>query len=95
VGYDNTNFKKKLYRESWPKFKQVTKKVPTPQTLELLAFDGKSTFEWFALFLKAYKRGWLYMTSFRNKAKKNLKWIIHQKLTVPTSVIFSLTRIHY
>ena len=47
--------KKKLYRESWPKFKHVTKKVPTPQTLELLAFDEKSTFEWFALFLKAYK----------------------------------------
>jgi hypothetical protein len=47
--------KKKKYRESWPKFKQVTKKVLTPQTLELLAFDEKSTFEWFALFLKAYK----------------------------------------
>ena len=44
-----------MYRESWPKFKQVTKKVLTPQTLELLAFDEKSTFEWFALFLKAYK----------------------------------------
>ena len=30
----------KLYDKSWPKFKQVTKKkVPTPRSLELLAFD--------------------------------------------------------
>ena len=29
----------KLYGESWLKFEQVSKKVPTPRTLELLAFD--------------------------------------------------------
>jgi hypothetical protein len=40
----------KLYGESWPKFKQVTKKVPTPWTLQLLAFDEKSTFDFFDLF---------------------------------------------
>ena len=28
----------KIVRESWPKFEQVTKKVPTPRTLEPLAF---------------------------------------------------------
>ena len=29
----------KLYRESWPEFAQVSKKVPTPRTLEPTAFD--------------------------------------------------------
>ena len=28
----------KLYGESWPKFEQVSEKVPTPRTLEPLAF---------------------------------------------------------
>jgi hypothetical protein len=36
--------------QSWPKFEHVTKKVPTPRTLELLGFDEKSTFGFFALF---------------------------------------------
>jgi hypothetical protein len=45
--------------ESWNKFEQVTKKVPTPRTLQLLAFDEKSTFDCFALFAKI-KRGLLY-----------------------------------
>jgi hypothetical protein len=38
-----------------PKFEHVTKKVPTPLALELLAFEEKSTFDFFALSLKAYK----------------------------------------
>ena len=42
----------KLYEESWPKLKQVSKKVPTPRTLELLAFDEKSNFDCLVLFLK-------------------------------------------
>ena len=29
----------KLYGKSWPKFKQVSKKVPTPLKLELSDFD--------------------------------------------------------
>ena len=42
---------KKLYGNSWPKFEQVTEKIPTPRTLELLlAFDEKSTFDFFAFF---------------------------------------------
>ena len=40
----------KLYGKSWPKFEQVAGKVPTPRTLELLAFDEMSTFEFRALF---------------------------------------------
>jgi hypothetical protein len=28
-----------LHVESWPKFEQASKKVPTPSALELLAFD--------------------------------------------------------
>jgi hypothetical protein len=43
-----------LYKKSWPKFKQVTKKVPTPRTLQLVAFDEKSTFEFCALFEFVY-----------------------------------------
>jgi hypothetical protein len=39
----------KLYRESWPNFEQVTKKVPTPRTLEPSAFDEKSTFDFCSL----------------------------------------------
>jgi hypothetical protein len=39
-----------LYWKSWPKFEQVTKKVLTPRTLQLLAFDEKSTFDFSALF---------------------------------------------
>jgi hypothetical protein len=42
--------------ESWPKFEQVTKKVPTPRTLQLLDFDEKSTFDLSALFA-LIKRG--------------------------------------
>ena len=37
----------KLYVKSWPKFKQIKKKVPTPRTLELLDFDEYSTFDTF------------------------------------------------
>ena len=40
----------KLYGKSWPKFKQVSKKVPTSRILELLDFDEKSAFDLFALF---------------------------------------------
>ena len=29
----------KLHGESWPKFKQLSEKVPTARTLKLLAFD--------------------------------------------------------
>ena len=29
----------KIVMESWPKLEQVSKKVPTPRTLELTAFD--------------------------------------------------------
>ena len=29
----------KSYGSSWPKFEQVSEKVPTARTLELLAFD--------------------------------------------------------
>ena len=34
-----------MYEKSWPKFEQVSKKVPTPRTLEPIAFDGKPTFD--------------------------------------------------
>jgi hypothetical protein len=48
---------------SWPKFEHVTRKVPTPRTLKLLAFDEKSTliffFALFALFA-GLKRASLY-----------------------------------
>jgi hypothetical protein len=50
AGNDHTNFLK-LYGESWPKFEKVTKKVPTPRMLQLLAFDEKSTFD-FLLYLR-------------------------------------------
>ena len=46
----------KLYEEIWPKFEQVSKKVPTPRTLGVLAFDEYSTFDRFALF-GGIKRG--------------------------------------
>jgi hypothetical protein len=29
----------KLYKESWPKFEQVSKKEPTPRALKMYAFD--------------------------------------------------------
>jgi hypothetical protein len=35
---DQTKFLK-LYRKSWPKFEQVTKKVPTPRTLQVSGLD--------------------------------------------------------
>jgi hypothetical protein len=50
----------KLYGESWPKFEHVSKKVPTPRTLELLAFDQLSTFDISALF-GHLERALLYM----------------------------------
>ena len=63
----------KLYRKSWPKFlKHVSKKVPTPRTLELgsiaLCIDEKSTFEFFALFYRI-KRGWIYQVKENKKLK--------------------------
>jgi hypothetical protein len=52
----------KLYGESWPKFKKVTKKSTDPSDVSnvTLSFDEKSTFDCFALF-RHIKRGSLYM----------------------------------
>jgi hypothetical protein len=44
-----------LYEESWPTFEEGTKKVPTPRTLGILAFEKKkSTFD-FSVFITPNK----------------------------------------
>jgi hypothetical protein len=40
-----------LYGKIWPTFEQVTKKVPTPWTLQIPGFDEKFTFDFFLLYL--------------------------------------------
>jgi hypothetical protein len=49
----------KLYEESWPTFEQISKKVPTPRTLEPPAFDEWSTFDT-SVFKCSVNRGSLY-----------------------------------
>ena len=44
AGNHHTNFQICMEKR-WPKFENVSKKLPTSRTLELLAFDKKSTFD--------------------------------------------------
>ena len=58
---------------SWPKFEHVTRKVPTPRTLHLLlAFDKKSTFNFFDLFahIKRASLYWIYNSIYLQIEKK-------------------------
>jgi hypothetical protein len=51
------------------------------RTLELLAFDEKSTFDCFC-FIWAYKAG---LALYAQMKQNNQKWIFHRKLKIPTS----------
>jgi hypothetical protein len=59
-----------LYGESWPKFEYVTKKVLNPRTSELLAFDGKSTFDFFLLYFR-YKASLALYAEIKPKKNNN------------------------
>ena len=89
----------KIVWESWPKFKQVTKKVPTPLTLQLLNFDEKSTFDFFpliwgdkaslALSTQIKKKS---KVDFSSKAKScNVRYLLVTKNTVPLEVLLKFS----
>ena len=52
---------------------------PKVDALEILSFNEQSTFDTSALF------GWINRNLFPHMKQKYQKWIIHQKLRVPTS----------
>ena len=80
-----------MYGKSWPKFEQVSKKVPTSLTLEPLAFNEYFRFDTSAFFMRTK----FSILEYRSRSKgfiriKNAEYQngnIHRKLMVAISTI--------